>query len=652
MYNEVLDDLTVVKRSGQRVPFNASKIAIAIKKSFDSVTDAPNEKQIFKVFEKVLTFINENYKERKTINVEDVQDIIEQKLQEEKYFDVYNSFSEYRKKRSASRKAFDEKRQHKFVRAIEKIQEENSLKTDYLSPYNTLYKFGRIVSNEYTKAYLLDNKYVRAAEEGNIYIHDIDYFALGLLSNIHLKLNTKLRDDNSIDSLLSEIINTQNEINGEITLPDLDYLLSPWFLNKYKDIFKKYLANYLNVLGLKDYINLKKLEEIIDKEENMNLNYDSYALFILNDQIKNIFKLTYEDTLSEINQIIKNVLMKIINTLENNGQRNTKFTINTGNNNDLIGLKINNELTSLLQDVSFKNLNIIFKISKIFNEDLLDKISDLIIKNKNIYLAFIDADYNKKNIEYFSTGARIFENINSNDLESVGRMIVSSTSINLARLGLKYREKNIKDFYTELDGIIELVKNELILSFETIGDKTKENYKVLFRGNVYDDEKLEENQHIRKVIKNGTLNIGIIGLKECLLSLEKDENKQYQLLVDILKYLNSKCQKFSEENKLNFGIYEPNDYKSRKELIGIDKAIYGVIEDITNKTYYELIDSLKIIKDDYQKLATIQKLFTNGELITINVIKNISSKRVSELIKELSTYNFGFVRIKAGKDEY
>ena len=86
MWNEVLEDLIVVKRSGQRVEFNASKIAIAVKKAFDAVYTEADEREVYKVFEKVLSYINENYKERKTINVEDIQDIIENVLKNEKMF--------------------------------------------------------------------------------------------------------------------------------------------------------------------------------------------------------------------------------------------------------------------------------------------------------------------------------------------------------------------------------------------------------------------------------------------------------------------------------------------------------------------------------------------------------------------------------------
>ena len=100
MWNEVLENLVVVKRSGQRVDFNASKIAIAIKKAFDAVYDETDEKETYKVFESVLKYINDNYKDRKTINVEDIQDIIETKLKEMGFDKVYIAFKDYRQKRA------------------------------------------------------------------------------------------------------------------------------------------------------------------------------------------------------------------------------------------------------------------------------------------------------------------------------------------------------------------------------------------------------------------------------------------------------------------------------------------------------------------------------------------------------------------------
>src|SRR5574344_474647 len=103
MERDFFDDLTVVKRRGQRVEFNDTKVAIAVKKGFDSVYEEYDEKEVNKVKEKVLKYIEKEYKDRKTINVEDVQDAIEKILQDMKYNEVYESFKNYRERRAASR---------------------------------------------------------------------------------------------------------------------------------------------------------------------------------------------------------------------------------------------------------------------------------------------------------------------------------------------------------------------------------------------------------------------------------------------------------------------------------------------------------------------------------------------------------------------
>ena len=120
MERDIFNDIVVVKRSGQRVNFNDAKIAIAIKKGFDSVYDDYDEKNVNKVKEKVLNCIEKEYKDRKTIGVEDIQDVIE-KVLEKDYKEVYESYKGYRDRRTASREAFVEKQQHKFVKAIESL---------------------------------------------------------------------------------------------------------------------------------------------------------------------------------------------------------------------------------------------------------------------------------------------------------------------------------------------------------------------------------------------------------------------------------------------------------------------------------------------------------------------------------------------------
>ena len=121
MEKEFFDEIVVVKRSGQRVGFSDTKVALAIKKGFDSVYEEYDEKEVNKVKEKVLAYIMKEYKDRKTIGVEDVSDAIEEVLKKTKHEEVYESFKGYRERRAASREAFVVKQQHKFVKSIESL---------------------------------------------------------------------------------------------------------------------------------------------------------------------------------------------------------------------------------------------------------------------------------------------------------------------------------------------------------------------------------------------------------------------------------------------------------------------------------------------------------------------------------------------------
>ena len=200
---EIFKRLTVVKRSGQRVPFNGSKIAIAIKKGFDDIYEDADEVQVNKVYLKVLDQIEKDYEDRKTIKIEDIQDIIEQILLKLNFKEVHDAYKEYREHRAASREAFTVKQQHKFVKAIESLglktaKEENSKRenanVDGDGPMGTMLHFGSTVSKEFAKAYLLDNKFSRAHDDGYIHIHDLDFLPMGTTTCMQIDLNKLFKD--------------------------------------------------------------------------------------------------------------------------------------------------------------------------------------------------------------------------------------------------------------------------------------------------------------------------------------------------------------------------------------------------------------------------------------------------------------------------
>ena len=129
--SDVLENLTVIKRNGKKVDFDGKKIAIAIKKGFDSVEidddESETEKKyssqdVQKVYQGVLKRIEKFAKDNDKLKIEEVQDMIEDELSKKGYEDVYKSFSEYRERRNQSRQSFfDDKKTHKFLKSLENL---------------------------------------------------------------------------------------------------------------------------------------------------------------------------------------------------------------------------------------------------------------------------------------------------------------------------------------------------------------------------------------------------------------------------------------------------------------------------------------------------------------------------------------------------
>ena len=646
MKKDVFDELVVVKRSGQRVSFNSYKIAVAIKQAFDVVYEVYDEKNINKIYEVVLKTIETSYAARKTINVEDIQDIIENELKNTEFGDVYTAFHDYREKRAASRKAFTTKAQHKFIKAMEHIASAQFLKNDdALTPNEVLLKYGRTVASEFAKSYIVDNKFLRAHEEGSIFIKALEDFPLGLVTDAHLDFSNELALNNSLNSLTAEILSAQDEINGELNIPALDYLLAPWLIRQYRYYYQENIINYAKVMGFEPYLNLKKIQDLITHEHTIADKEAVFKQAAPGEVATRIFKFAYDTMLDKITNILTSKLEKLFANLAQKSPR--KISVSFGTNQTTAGILINQTIIAILTKAEVTgNLIFIFKVKKDTPASELEKLGALIIKDCPLCLAFIDNSFNKapNEIEYFASGTRIFENANDSIRISSGRLLLGETAINMSRLGLKYAGKPIKSFYQALDELVELVKNQLLLVFETIGNKNKDNYKSLFKNNVLDDEKLETSGKIRKVIKNGNLNIGVVGLKECVIALTSNTKDQYELVVDILNELNKKCAKITRETKLNFYISEPISKRARRELMALDKAIYGEIINVTDGPYYGLVSELPVIKETPERLANIQKLFTGGNMLSLKISKNISTKRLGETIEELKTAGIGFVK--------
>ena len=190
--------LDVIKRNGKKVSFDASKIALAIKKGFDNLVVTSNdteeenkiytEKDVNKVYLGVIKAIEKKYKDETRIKIEEIQDLIEVELEKQGYNDVKESFSEYREMRNRSRELFSEdKHLHKFLKTLEglglKSANEDDTKRENAnidgdSAMGTMLQYGSTVSKEFAKTYLMKKRFSQAHDEGDIHVHDMDFLAM------------------------------------------------------------------------------------------------------------------------------------------------------------------------------------------------------------------------------------------------------------------------------------------------------------------------------------------------------------------------------------------------------------------------------------------------------------------------------------------
>lgn len=611
--------LVVVKRSGQRVSFNELKIAIAIKYAFDAFPNKYDKSYANKVYEDVMSFIMENYKDRKTINVEDIQDIIEEQLKKAKFFDVYEEFNSYRNRRNESRRAFALKKQHKFVRVAQDLEDAD---TKFLSPTKALLKYGKIVSSSYTKSYVMDNKFIRAHDEGKIYIHDLDYFNLGFLEYINLRIDPLKLGKNYILDLYLSLTKASLETAQEILVNDIDNIFLSKAICFYKENFSIRLKQNLNMFGFLEFINIKKLDDTIAKITSFDTSISLFNEFLINDNIYNIFLKTLSLSKTEVLNDLYNNMEQLFNGI-NNTYFNYKYTFNLSFKDNNIIL---NYILKIIENNSYNNICFIFNVNNdlLNNYVMLERVATLIKINRNIKLNY------SNNTLYFSNGIC---------LESKNNMVLAVTSLNMARLGLKYRKLN-KAFYSELLETLENIKCELDVVLETLGDKTKDNYKVLFNGNIYDDERLEKGQKIRKIIKNGILVINLSGFLEMIkfLDIEKDLVSQDR----ILKYIKTWLYKYTDSLKLDFKLSFAYFEDATNYFVNIDKTIYSnMLKDID--CYKNIIEFNNLKKLD--SVSIYNKYLNGGYLTSINIA---SDKDIINTIKSLNDLGFGLVAFKVG----
>ena len=449
---EALNDLVVVKRSGQRVSFNGTKIAVAIKAAFDDIYETYDESKVNFVYNKVIEDIINEYSNRKTINVEDIQDIIENNLKKHKFDEVYNAFYTYIMKRNASRETFQVRKEHKFVKVIEQIS--NYFEDDKaLKPIEQLTTYGKAISNEFARSYLIDNKYIRLFDEGSIYIHNVDMQGNATIDSYNIDL-TSINGCNLNDytcKMIDLLKGIKTDVYGYINVPNIDILYKKVLIKHFINILKENLHDYLSLEGIEEFINSKKIDEIVDRIDTININESYFDNIASSSRFKDIIRFALSNSLNKIETEINNSLYHLIDSLNNIKiyLKNNEYSFSISSSEDYENNLIINVIINILKDNNkYENVSMIFKIKEKQNIEEILKIVD-----KNIYFL----NDNKKDIEFFTSGHCAYDNYWGTPT-SLGKVINASTSINLVRIGIT--AQNEKEYFDNLNEIMDIVSNE------------------------------------------------------------------------------------------------------------------------------------------------------------------------------------------------
>ena len=652
---EELSDIVVIKRDGKRVKFDSTKIAVAIKKGFDAVDSEYTLNDINKVFHDVIDVIK--YGKFDKIKIEQIQDIIEEIMNQNGYMDIAKAYAEYREKRAQSRELFfDEKKKHKFLKALENIGLDSKNGTageyDFDSINNRLIEYGEIVSEKFATAYIMKKKFSELHENGDIYIKNIKYYPFGTTENCQINLeklfqngfSTKrcsMRAPQSVVSYsmlaLVAITNNQRDQFGEQSIPAFDYYMAPGVLKTFKKEFKQTIYDILDYTDFDKFIALNGIEREIEKITSIDIDISIFYKFTReSEQLKRMFRIVYEKAMKKTNKQVYQSMEGFVHDL-NSICSECLTTINIGTDTSAEGRIISYNLLRTISEGLGENRRaispkVVFKVKKGINlekndanYDLFSQACEVVKVADNISFSFLDSDINTENykigdfnteVAYFENGTRIIDNFVDDDRRiSSGRGVIASTVLNLPRIALRC-DGSFENFMDELEKKLDIVKDQLIESYEIQSNKKVKSFPFLMKEHVWiDSERFEdENMKIKKALKHGLLQISFTGLNEALIVLNgkshAESTKSQELGMEIVRFIANKSNEYVNKYNLNFVVSGNENDEISQSFVEIDRVLFGKIKNVTDKDRYT--NSFEVDKAvDIKKKVEVESEYHN-----------------------------------------
>ena len=584
--------MKIIKRSGIEEEYNLAKIETAILKANDSVVE--NEKMseeqvkdICEHVEEIITSMN------RSLNVEEIQDLVENEIMQQQAFSVARNYITYRYKRALVRKANSTDQQILSLLECdnEEVKQENSNKNPTVNSVQRDYMAGE-VSKDITRRFLLPQEIVEAHEQGIIHFHDSDYFAQHMHNCCLVNLEDMLQNGTVISGTMIE---------------------KPHSFSTACNIATQIIAQIASSQYGGQSISLSHLAPFVDVSRHRFQNevkreFAEAGIEVTEEQLAHVVEAR---VLEEITRGVQMIQYQVITLMTTNGQAPfvTVFMylneVPEGRTRDDLALVIEEVLRQRIYGVknesgvlitpAFPKLIYVLEENNITEDSKYWHLTKLAAEctAKRMVPDYISEKVMKELKEdncYTCMGCRSFLNVYKEpegNYKFYGRFNQGVVTLNLVDVACS-SGKNMDKFWEILEERLELCKKALMCRHERLKGTPSDVAPILWQYGAL--ARLEKGEPIDELLYNGysSISLGYAGLCECTYYMTGKTHTDAEatpFALEVMKRLNDACDKWKAETTIGFSVYgtplESTTYKFSRCL----QNRFGIIPGVTDKNY-------------------------------------------------------------------
>lgn len=634
--------MQVIKRDGRRQKFDKEKIYNAVSKAFIEVDKELTEQDKKKALE-IADYIESL---NKNLKVEEVQDIVEDKLMASNRKDVARCYIRYRYLRGLVRESnTTDKTIFELLNGTNEYwNSENANKNAKVVTVQRDYIAG-ITSTDITRRFLLPKDIVKAHDAGIIHFHDADYFAQNALHNCELiNLEDMLQNGTMINNILIEkphrfltaatiatqiitAVTSSSYGGATITLT----ALAPFVRSSYNKYYDKYKKRGMDDETCKKYAMEDTKKEIEDGVQTFN--YQVNSMTNTNGQSPFLSVCMYlgetEEYKEELALIIEEFLKQRILGLKN--EKGVYIT------------QAFPKLLYVLEEDNIKEDSKYYYLTELAAKCTAKRLVPDYISEKIMKECKIDANGNGQCYPCMGCRSFLTPYLDKNGKPKYyGRFNQGVVTISLPDVALSSK-KDMEEFWKIFEERLELCHRALQIRHERLAHAISDIAPILWQHGAL--ARLEKGESIHELLHNGysTISLGYAGLYECVKYMtgnsHTDNGVGKEFALEVMKKLNDKCAEWKKAEKIDYSVYgtpiESTTYKFAKCL----RNRFGIIEGITDRDYITNSYHVPVFEkiDPFTKLALeseFQKLSPGGAISYIecaDLTNNVDA--VIEVIK-------------------